>query len=1053
MSKGLKITLLAVVLVPLLLMIGAIAAVYYNQSKIVQKGLATVNESFEGELVISGSHISPFANFPYISIDLEGISFYENKSKDTKPLYTAQDVYVGFDLWDVLSGNYKVKSIKINRGHLDVVKYANGDINLLLAKGIGEQEDDSQSGEELEVDLESLIINGFEMRYYDMGTGNEVLAHIQTLQSKISISENHFFIDLLSSLDLDIINSGQPSFFTNKHLDLDLELDYDKDIELLEVIPSKLYLEKALFTLEGLVDIANDLDMDLKFYGEKPDFNIFAAFAPAEVGEALQRYKNEGQIYFLGSVRGKSANENTPAISVEFGADNAYFLNTEMDKKVDKLSFAGYFTNGKERTLESSELRLQKFSARPAEGIFEGKMIVKNFKDPNIKVNLHADLDLEFVGQFLQVEGLERLKGQILLDMDFDELVDLELPGENLAQLKTGIDSELTIKNLSFNIPNYPHSIQRANGHAVMENGRIIMDNLSFGIADSDFRFTMELSDFPAFFHRYDKPIKLNLEASSKKVNFPKLLAHDPELAKFTDEVMEDFNIKLAFESSAKELWEYQYLPKGEFFIDDFYVKLKNYKHEIHDFRADIFIRENDFEVVDFSGFIDDSDFHFNGRLTNYVKWFQEVKRGDTRFEFDFSSDFLKMENLLSYDGQNYLPEDYRHEEFRKVKTHGILDLHYDSVFSSMDLYLDNLQGSMKLHPLKLEGFKGRLHYENEHLLVDGFEGKMGSSDFRVDMAYYTGEDKTLKKRDNKFHLTSRSLDLDALMNYESNSKKDTAHEDAFNIFDIPFTDMRFTADIGKMNYHTFWLENFSLKGRIQEDHYLYLDTLGVNVADGSLGMKGYFNGSDPKNIYFNSTMTAKKLDLDKLLIKFENFGQDYFINDNIHGKVSGTITSNFKVYPDFTPIIDKSEAHMDLKIYEGSIVEFAPLQALGSYFKDKNLNLVRFDTLENAMDLKDGTLFIPSMNINSSLGFIELSGRQSLDLTMDYFIRVPLGLVTQVGFKSLFGGKNKGEVDPEQEDAIVYRDADKRVRFVNINMKGTPDDIQVSLGRDRGAR
>ena len=199
--------------------------------------------------------------------------------------------------------------------------------------------------------------------------------------------------------------------------------------------------------------------------------------------------------------------------------------------------------------------------------------------------------------------------------------------------------------------------------------------------------------------------------------------------------------------------------------------------------------------------------------------------------------------------------------------------------------------------------------------------------------------------------------------------------------------------------------------------------------------------------------MKANKLDLDKLLIKFENFGQDYFINDNIHGKVSGTITSNFLVYPDFTPIIDKSEAHMDLKIYEGSIVEFAPLQALGSYFKDKNLNLVRFDTLENSMDLKDGTLFIPSMNINSSLGFIELSGRQSLDLTMDYFIRVPLGLVTQVGFRSLFGGKNRGEVDPDQEDAIVYRDADKRVRFVNINMKGTPDDIQVSLGRDKGVR
>ena len=519
MSKRLKIILLAVIILPLVIILGAIAAVYYNQERLVQQGITAVNDSYRGELVVTGSHISPFANFPYISIDLEGVAFYENKAKNTKPLYTAKDVYVGFDLWDILAGNYKVKSIKINQGHLDVIKYENGDINLLLAKEMESTKEEIEDEEDFQFELEKLTINGFELQYADLATGKEILAHIQNLESKISMSDDHFFIDLLSQLDLELMENGVPHYFSNKHFELDLELDYDKVTEVLKVIPSKLKFEEALFTLEGIVDVSNDLDMDLKFYGEKPDFNVFAAFAPKEVGEALKRYKNEGQIYFLGSIRGKSMNDHTPAISVEFGADNAYFLNTEVDKKVDQLSFAGYFTNGKERTLESSELRLQKFSARPAEGIFQGKMIVKNFKDPNIKVNLHADLDLEFVGQFLQVEGLERLKGQILLDMDFDELVDLELPGENLAQLKSGIDSELTIKNLSFNIPNYPHSIRRANGHATMENGQIIMDNLSFGIADSDFKFSMELSDFPALFHRYDKPIKLSMEASSKKVN------------------------------------------------------------------------------------------------------------------------------------------------------------------------------------------------------------------------------------------------------------------------------------------------------------------------------------------------------------------------------------------------------------------------------------------------------------------------------------------------------------------------------------------------------
>jgi hypothetical protein len=261
---------------------------------------------------------------------------------------------------------------------------------------------------------------------------------------------------------------------------------------------------------------------------------------------------------------------------------------------------------------------------------------------------------------------------------------------------------------------------------------------------------------------------------------------------------------------------------------------------------------------------------------------------------------------------------------------------------------------------------------------------------------------------------------------------------------------MRFRAEIGRMNYHTYWLEDVQADMRTTTNHYLYVDTLSFMIADGSLGMKGYFNGSDPEHIYFHSDMKAERLDIDKLMVKFDNFGQDVMINENLHGRVSGSIESKFLVHPDLTPIIEKSEAHMDLTVYQGSLVNFTPLEAMSTYFKDKNLMMVRFDTLQNKMDLKDGVLHIPSMNINSSLGFIELSGRQGLDLNMDYFIRVPLGMVTQVGFRSLFAGRNRQEIDPDQEDAIVYRDQGRRIRFVNLKVSGNPDNYQVSLGRDR---
>jgi hypothetical protein len=170
---------------------------------------------------------------------------------------------------------------------------------------------------------------------------------------------------------------------------------------------------------------------------------------------------------------------------------------------------------------------------------------------------------------------------------------------------------------------------------------------------------------------------------------------------------------------------------------------------------------------------------------------------------------------------------------------------------------------------------------------------------------------------------------------------------------------MDFSAKIGRMNYHTFWLEDIQGKMRTTTNHYLHVDTLGMRAADGTLGIKGYFNGSNPDKIYFHSEMNAEKLDLDKLLIKFENFGQDYMINENLHGKISGKVISKFLVYQDLTPILEQSEAKMDLTIFQGSLVNFAPLEAMSPYFGDRNLKNVRFDTLSNSLELKGGILNI----------------------------------------------------------------------------------------------
>lgn len=1050
MNRRKRILLCGLVSIPVIVFFVGVGITYFQQERISRLALQSLNEAFRGKLEVDDINVSPFSNFPYVSIDVKGVRFFAEKNTSNQPLYEARDIYLGFNIIDLISGNLAIKSIKIEGGYLSLVKDKVGNINLLQAK-LPDSDAGPSGRNSIELDIQEVILNDMRISYLDLFDSTHVKSQIDRLVGSISLNDNHYSLLVESKMILDYNHGGQASFFNQKPVDIDWEMDFDQTQSLLTIMPSKLAMQGAHFKLEGTVNFERSTYADLKIYGEKPDFSLFAAFAPKAVAESLKKYDSEGQIYFLGTIKGKADGESTPLISVEFGCENAYFVNPVANKKVDKLNFSGFFTNGAERNLKTSEFRLQQFYAKPEEGVFEGHLVIKNFEDPYIKAKLNTDLDLEFIGDFFEIKGLRQLKGKVKLDMDLDEIVEINDPNQSLARLKEGMDSELTIQDLSFFVPGYPIPVTTANGHAIMKDGVISLENLTFLLGDSDFSFEGQLSDFPSFLHGFDENITFSFSASSQRINLPELLSFDSSLMATNDEIISDLKMKIAFHTNARKLKQFAYLPEGNFEVKDFYAKLKNYPHVFHDFDAKVAVTEHKLEVNDFSGEIDGSDFHFSGVLQNYPKWFQTIKKGESSFEFDMDSRNLKINDLLTYKGKNYLPEDYKDEELKDLRLKGKLDLHYDSVFRSADLQLHHLEGKLNIHPLKLENFKGNVHFENGNTLVENFSGKMGKSDFEINMAYFSGKDSLLRSRPNSFTLKANALDLDALMNYKAeNSGESVAHADTFNIFELPFSDMQFSAKIGQMNYHNYWLEDISADLRTTKNHYLYVDTLSLRTADGRMGMDGYFNGSDQEHIYFHSTMKADRLDIDKLMVKFDNFGQDFMINENLHGKVSGMITSKFLVHPDLTPIIEKSEAHMDLTVFQGSLVNFTPLQAMSSYFKDKNLNMVRFDTLQNTFDIRDGMLFIPNMTVNSSLGFIELSGRQGLDLSMDYFIRVPLGMVTQVGFRSLFGGRNKNEIDPDREDAIVFRDENKKVRFVNIHVKGTPEDYQFSLGKNK---
>jgi hypothetical protein len=1046
-KKFWKRFVLFTLLTPIVLFFTVLLIVYAKQDEIVKDLIETANKDFKGAIRIKGSHIAPFANFPYISIDIEGLEVFEEDDFNSKKrILHISDTYVGFEISGLMTGTYDVKSIRLSDGDIRLVKHLDGSLNILKAFETGLPPEKVE--EEFHLDLKSIKLDKIDISKYNESNGMMVDAYVTKTTTSFKTTNKHLSIDLDSKFELSLIKNGDTTFIKHKHFEVDTELDLDELTQVLSITKTEVLLDGATFQFGGNVDFKDEANVDLYFKGNKQNFDLYLAMFPEELAESLKEFDNQGKLFFDARIKGKTMNGQQPQINAKFGCENGSFNNLKSKKKLEKIGFKGSFTNGSKRDLSTMRFELENFTAKPEAGTFKGKLSIENFDSPDIDMNLISDFDLDFLSKFLNTKELKGLSGRVILTMNFHDIIDFNNPEKSIERLNESYYSKLEIKKLKFKTSSYHLPLENLDLKVAMAGNEAKIEQFNLKIGKSDLSLIGTVSDLPAIIHHSADLVSTDLKIKSNYLDIKELTSGDKNVKPF-DEQIKNLRLSLKFLSSAKAISESKTLPLGEFFIEDLHAQMKHYPHELNNFHADLFIDENDFRVMDFSGMIDNSDFHFSGRLDNYNIWFDEKIKGDTRVEFDLTSKLLQFDNVFTYGGSRFVPEDYRHEEISNLKLHGITDLHFDGALKSTDFQLTQFEGKMKVHPLKFEQFSGRVHLENEFLTVDQFKGKMGHSSVRLDMNYNLSKTKSPKA--NFIHVAGNRLDVDELLKYESpavkkgNNTSKVNHDKVFSIYDFDFPIVHITTDIAQLNYHHHNFQQFKADIQSEGEHVIHIKKLAFDAAGGHMDIAGYLSGKDKKHIYFNPDIKLKNVDLDKLMVKFDNFGQDHVVSENLHGKLSGRITGKVHLHADLVPKMDDSEVIIDMIVLNGRLENYAPILALSDYFEDHKLKSVVFDTLKNTLTIKKSVMEIPTMTINTNLGFMEIHGKQKIsdNMDMDYLIGVPWKMVSKAAGKKLF---KRSKSDESTAEEIQYRNENSKL--VYVRMSGDLENYSVKLAK-----
>jgi hypothetical protein len=566
------------------------------------------------------------------------------------------------------------------------------------------------------------------------------------------------------------------------------------------------------------------------------------------------------------------------------------------------------------------------------------------------------------------------------------------------------------------------------------------------------------MSNVSALLHHQSAPVDVRLHGESRTLNMAELLALngravDTPWARDTISGLE-FDVDL--HTTVDALERARYLPSAAVDIRHLAFRTAKYPHALDDVRGRISVSDERFQLDDLSFTLGRNDVHASMRVDNFGALLDSNRRETVTHRTALRSAYFNAKELLVYDGKSFINDSIDEEVIRDLVLEGSGTVHSNTFTNKgfiSNTHIDRFTVRVNdLPPLK--ELDGRVLTDTSGCVtLQGLKLAMGRSDLTADLHLRHFLDDDLVNKHIEGRVRATNIDLDELSQW-SPATDTTAHSEAFNLFALQFPVLKLTADIGRLRQHRVLVEDLHAELRTTKDHRIHIDSLSLRTAGGILQGRGLLDGSRQDSIVLHGRAHVSDVELDKVMFKLDNFGQDVLVHDNLHGRVTGRLTLDGHLHPDLTPDLAHTTVVADLRVNEGRLTRFAPMHAMAMFMDGKDLDNIRFGELENRFTFTDGTLHVPEMKISSTLGYMRLSGRQRMDLNMDYTLRLPLDLVRKAGWSTL---RNKLRSQARREELALIEQADAEIiteqkglikGYLTVRITGTPDNFEVHMGK-----
>ncbi|MBS4013713.1 MAG: AsmA-like C-terminal region-containing protein [Bacteroidetes bacterium] len=379
-------------------------------------------------------------------------------------------------------------------------------------------------------------------------------------------------------------------------------------------------------------------------------------------------------------------------------------------------------------------------------------------------------------------------------------------------------------------------------------------------------------------------------------------------------------------------------------------------------------------------------------------------------FKIEFFQNPLGILNLeLSFSGSISNGKEFRPIDFVNSSSRGKLSF-------------NNVSFKLKDDKKEYNNFSGVFNFNNNDLVVESLSGKVSASDFNLKgnfrnfLSYLFFENQKLFVDAN---FKANHINLNELLFFESKGKETT--------YKLSFSDkldFSLGATINNVVFRNFEANN--VKGSLYLSNKFFMaEDVSLNAMGGKVFLAGTIDGKNEDLLKVRCVGSTENVEIQQLFYQMNNFGQQEIMDKHIKGKLNSTIQFSGNWSPHLDVDLKTIEANADLKIDNGELINYEPVLKLSRFIKIGDLEHIKFSTLENKISIKDETINIPFMEINSNAINIKLSGEHKFNNDINYRLQVLLS--------DVLARKNRQNRNPQEQYGDIIDDGNKTTLYILV--------------------